>query len=91
MRLHYWWCSRSQRPQTRPVTHCKEHLQVKSYGQNGVLFDTLQLPQRDVLFCSFFYLFSLPGGDCKGRGQVWRDGVMRGIGEHDVKFTKKKD
>jgi len=30
---------RSQRPQTRPVTHCSEHLQVKT-EQKGVLWDT---------------------------------------------------
>lgn len=29
VRVQNWWCTRSQRPWTRPATHCNEHLQVK--------------------------------------------------------------
>jgi hypothetical protein len=34
-------CSRNQRPQIRPMTHCNEHLQVKLFEQKSVLFDRL--------------------------------------------------
>lgn len=33
VRTQDWWCSRSQRPPTRPMTHCKEHLQAEICGQ----------------------------------------------------------
>lgn len=43
------------------------------------------------LFLSFFVYKSFVGvgvTGCKGRGGIWRDGEMSGIGIHDVKFTK---
>ena len=41
VRWWYWRNHRSQRPQTRLMTHCNKHLQVKLFGQKGVLCDTL--------------------------------------------------
>jgi hypothetical protein len=32
--IQYGWCCRCQRPQTRPMTHCSEHLQVSSLDKN---------------------------------------------------------
>jgi hypothetical protein len=41
MRSQYWWCHRSQRSGTRPMTHCKSYLQVKLCRQRDILWDTL--------------------------------------------------
>lgn len=56
--------SRSQRPQTSPMTRYNEHLQVKLFGQKvycGTHRDTLQFPQLDFLFVCFYILFSFEG------------------------------
>lgn len=35
----------------------------------------------------FVHLFSL-GGGCKGRGSIWRDSEVSGVGIRGVRFTK---
>ena len=34
------WCSKSQRPRTRPTTHCSEPLQGKMFEQKRIVCDT---------------------------------------------------
>jgi hypothetical protein len=71
--------------QTRPMTHCNKHLQVKMFGTKSMPCDTLKLLQWDGLFVCLFVLFGfylfvfcfLFGGGCKGRGLIWRDEKMR--------------
>lgn len=81
-----------QRPQTRPVTLCNEHLQVKIYGQKGLLGDSLchtycSFHDKTVsFFPSFSFKFCFNFGEhCRGKGRMQRDGEMIGIKMHDVK------
>jgi hypothetical protein len=77
VRFQYWQCSRGQRPQTRPMTHCGVSEKVVYCATHC---GTLQLPQW------YFYFFWW--GGCKSGGQIQRDGEMSGIGVHNVKLTK---
>lgn len=45
VRVWSQWCSRSQRPRTRPMTHRNKHLRVKLFGQKGMLCDTSRFPR----------------------------------------------
>lgn len=38
VRIQYWQCSKSQRPWTRPMAHCNEHLQLIMYELKGFLY-----------------------------------------------------
>jgi hypothetical protein len=58
VRIQYWWSNRSQRPRTRPMTHGKEHLQVKMCGQRDTLWDTLCHTTASMMRC-FYALFCL--------------------------------
>ena len=78
VRVQYWRCSRSQRPQNRPMTNCNEHLQVKLFGQKGIL--TLCDTQQFLSLILIFY-FLLEWWTRKGL-------EMSGFRVHDVKFTK---
>ena len=80
----YWLCSRSQRPWTRPMTHCNEHLQVKLFGQKCTLWGTLTQYSFYGQIFLFVVCFPLWG---RLQGQIWRGREMSGIGVHDVKFT----
>lgn len=78
----------NQRPWTRPTALCNEHLQVKTMTDKGVsrvfLHITLQLPQGDWSFFSFFFLLHfifilLRGARAEGRykrmGNEWAQGA----------------
>lgn len=44
-----------QKPRTRPMTHCEEHLQVKMCGQKSILWDTLtHYSFQDKMFSMLF-------------------------------------
>jgi hypothetical protein len=82
---------RSQRSQTRPMTHCNECLQVKMCGQRGRVdcrthCDTLQLPGWDFLLWLFVCFACLFWGEYEGR--IRGDREINGTEVHDVKFTK---
>lgn len=64
----------------------------KAVWAKGTLCDTLSLPRWDVysLFYICLFIVFFFGGGCKGRGWVWRDREMSGIGMRDVKFINKK-
>ena len=79
VRSHYQWWSTNQTPQTRQMTHCNEHSQVKMSGLKGILCDSLS-------HCSFHE--EIRGqGCCKGRDKG--EGRFNGIGMLDMKSTKK--
>jgi hypothetical protein len=71
-----------QRPQSD-----HEHLQVKLFEQKCMLCDALQLPIYALLLSVFLFFKE---GACKGRGWIWRNGEMSGIGVHGVKLTRIK-
>lgn len=57
MRIQYDPCRRSQRPHTRPVTHCNEHLQVKLCGQRyTVAHHSFHTEIFIKLFSIFYFL-----------------------------------
>jgi hypothetical protein len=60
--------------------HCKEHLQAKKSGQNGVLWDTLKNFHKNF-FVSWGEVTRVKNGD-KVKGEMCR------IGMHNIKFTK---
>lgn len=84
LRMKSWYCSKTQRPWNSSVTHCNEHLQIKMFGQNGMLWDTLKLASTarvfKNLFLSFFSLacvcVCVCRGErhCRGRGRIPKDG-----------------
>jgi len=54
MRIQYGWCSRSQKPCARPMTHCNE--------QKGIVWDTLTQDRFhnemfSMFICLFVYLY----------------------------------
>lgn len=62
----YGWFRRNQRPQTRPMSHCYKHSQVKMYELKGTRCDTLSHTscQAEILifaclFCFVFLFFAL--------------------------------
>jgi hypothetical protein len=58
IRIQDWHCCRSQKPQTRPMTHCNKHLQEKMCGQEGMLCDTLWHTAASMMRWFFFLLGS---------------------------------
>ena len=77
---------RSQRPPTRPMTHCNKHLQVKLFGQKGVCI-VGHSTAFSVRFCFLLCVF-VWGGVAKEEEWIWRDGKISQVEIHDVKFTK---
>jgi hypothetical protein len=62
------------------MTHCNAHLQVKMFGQKGVLQNITAAASRAstqkfrcCFACLFCFLFICRGG-CKGERQIWREG-----------------
>ena len=72
--LHY-----SQRPQNRPMTHYKEHLQVKMYGQKGILCGTLWQTTASTR-CFLFYIILLGREVARAECGYKRTGRWVGLG-----------
>jgi hypothetical protein len=83
VRIQYWWCSRSQRPPSRPRTYYNEHLQAEKYEQK-VLWDTLQLPQWDFFFLLLGRLQGRRAG-MKGQRDEWNWGAWCEIRKESMK------
>lgn len=46
VRMQYWRCSKSQKPWTRPATHCNEHLPSKVFWAKGyTMHDSTEFPR----------------------------------------------
>jgi len=81
VRIQYWWCSRSLRPRTRPVTHCNKHLQVKLFGQKCIYMSHRDIPLhtmthhsfpwQDVFFLIFLFSFGRDAGRVEREGGRW--------------------
>ena len=73
MSIQYWWCHRSQKSWTRPMTHCNDCLQLKMCGQRAILWDILWYTTASMLGCFLFgfYCCCLVGYVCL----IWREGV----------------
>jgi hypothetical protein len=71
-RIQYGYCSRSQGPWTRPMTHCNEHLQVMkavwtkgcTVGHTEVSTARLFFLNHFKIFFWFLYFVFLWGGGC---------------------------
>ena len=77
------------------MTHYNEHLFANQAVWTKRVYcvthsDTLQLSVARYFCCCYFVFLFFSGGDggCEGRGQIWRDGEMSGIGVYDVRISK---
>jgi hypothetical protein len=51
VRTQHWWCHRSQRPWSKPMTYFNEHLQVEMCGQRDILWSTLWHNTASTMRC----------------------------------------
>lgn len=90
-----------QRPEALTNTHCNDHLQVKMFGQMGVLCDTPQCPRqqwicdgevgemdKQMLLLFFLFFFFLGAGSYTGGRWTRKDWEMSRIMVHYVKFPR---
>lgn len=61
MRVQYFCCGRSQRPQTSLTTHCNEHSQVKLFEERSILCLTPQVP-KPLQWTNMWWTFGKEGG-----------------------------
>jgi hypothetical protein len=71
------------------MTSCNEHLQVRLFGQEGILCETQwHIAVSKIILFLIFVFFS--EGGCKGRGQIQKDTEMSGIEVFYGKSTMKQ-
>jgi hypothetical protein len=86
-RIHYQWCHRGQRPPTRPMSHCREYLQVKMCSQRGygvghtVTYYSFLGEMFSILCFVYFYLCGFFFGGVGLQG--WRADMREGGDESD--------
>jgi hypothetical protein len=93
VKIQYWWCGRSQRSRTRPMTWTFTSTDVWIKGSTVGHTETQCSIHRDrFLFCCWWWFlisFSRGREGCKGGRWIWGDGEMSGDGMHGVKLTPK--
>lgn len=69
MRIQYWWCNKNQKPLTRPMTHCYEHLPAKLCRQKGILMYCLVLKHSIKYECQKYTVYRSSILSCPYRGR----------------------